>query len=107
MNILLVLLIYLVFVLEFIIVHYYECKIINMSKNHKNNVRFYVARDADNSLWLFLCKPKRSKETFMPTSPGRIITSEIDFSNYGLDVKDYANLKWEDEPVEVFLNLEN
>ena len=41
----------------------------------------------------------------MPTSPGRIITSEIDFSNYGLDVKDYANLKWEDEPVEVFLDL--
>ena len=53
----------------------------------------------------FLCKPKKSKETFMPTSPGRIITSEIDFSNYGLDVKDYANLKWEDEPVEVFLDL--
>ena len=43
----------------------------------------------------------------MPISCGRIIRSEKYFSNYGLDVNDYANLKWEDEPVEVFLNLEN
>ena len=103
------LLIYLVFfILLFIILFIIQSiKIRKLSEKPRNNVHFYVARDADNSLWLFLCKPKRSKETFMPTSPGRIITSEIDFSNYGLDVKDFENLKFEDEPVEVFLNLEN
>ena len=43
----------------------------------------------------------------MPASYGRTIRLEKYFSNYGLDVNDYANLKWEDEPVEVFLNLGN
>ena len=99
------------FIVALIIILLYEFKIRKLyrkiSKSFKNKVHFYVARDMDNSLWLFLCKPKRSKETFMPTSPGRIITSEIHFSNYGLDVKDYADLKFEDEPVEVFLNLED
>ena len=28
-------------------------------------------------------------------------------STFGLRDKDYANLKWEDEPVEVFLSLED
>ena len=41
----------------------------------------------------------------MPASYGRIIRYEKYFSNYGLDVNDYANLKFEDEPVEVFLKL--
>ena len=44
---------------------------------------------------------------FLPTFYGKIIKSEKYFSNYGLDVNDYANLKWQDEPVEVFLNLGN
>lgn len=74
--------------------------------NTKNNVHFYVARDEDDSLWLYLSKPVRSEQKFMPTTYGRIIRSEEHFSNYGLDVNDYAKLKWEDEPVEVFLNLE-
>ena len=43
----------------------------------------------------------------MARSCGEIISGENGFSNYGLDVNDYANLKFEDEPVEVFLNLEN
>ena len=106
MNILLVLLISLVFVLAFIIIQCYKSKIRTLPKNH-NNVHFYVARDMDNSLWLFLCKPKRSEQMFLPTSYGKIIKSEKYFSNYGLDVNDYANLKWQDEPVEVFLNLDN
>lgn len=81
--------------------------LIGMSGKPKNKVHFYVARDRDTSLWLYLGKPVRSEHKFMPTSCGRIIRYEKYFSNYGLDVNDYANLKWEDEPVEVFLNLEN
>lgn len=102
-----ILLIFPGFIIAFIIVLYYERKIRKLSKSSKNNVHFYVARDADNSLWLFLCKPKRSKQTFMPISSGRIIRSEKYFSDYGLDANDYANLKFEDEPVEVVLHLEN
>ena len=107
MNILLVLLISLVFVLAFIIVPCYKSAIRNLSKSLRNNVHFYVARDEDNSLWLYLSKPVRSERKFMPASYGRIIRYEKYFSNYGLDVNDYANLKWQDEPVEVFLNLGN
>ena len=73
----------------------------------KNKVHFYVARDKGNSLWLYLGKPERSEQTFMPITYGRIIISEKYFSNYGLDAKDYVHLKWEDEPIEVFLNLED
>ena len=29
------------------------------------------------------------------------------FDCFGLNEKDYANLKWEDEPVEVFINMED
>ena len=80
--------------------------LIGMSGKPKNKVHFYVARDKDNSLWLYLGKVTRSEQIFMSTSYGRIIISEKYFSKYGLDVNNYANLKWEDEPVEVFLNLE-
>lgn len=111
MNILLVLLIYLVFVLEFIIVHYYECKIINMSKNHKNNVRFYVARDKyNNRLYLYLGEPIKGIVRFHACHNGCIIACDnscTNLSNFGLNPKDFENLKFEDEPVEVFLNLEN
>lgn len=105
MEILLVLLISLVFVLAFIIVPCYKSEIRTLSKSLRNNVHFYVARDEDNLLWLYLGNPTRSEQAFTDPSPCRIIRSEKYFSDYGLDVNDYANLKWEDEPVEVFLNL--
>ena len=74
--------------------------------NTKNNVHFYVARDENGLLWLYLCKPIRSRRTFKTNPRGSIIESQIHFHKYGLNVNDYTNLKWEDEPVEVFLNLE-
>ena len=74
--------------------------------NTKNNVHFYVARDGNGLLWLYLCKPIRSGRTFKTIPRGSIIESQIHFHKYGLNVNDYTNLKWEDEPVEVFLNLE-
>ena len=33
--------------------------------------------------------------------------TQYKINSLGLNKDDYANLKWEDEPVEVFLNLED
>lgn len=107
MNILLVLLLSLVFVLAFIIVPCYKSEIRTLSKNPRNNVHFYVARDKNNELFLYMGKPFRGINKFHPYQNGCIITSDDDLSNFGLNKNDYDNLKWEDEPVEVFLNLED
>ena len=102
-----ILLIFPGFIIAFIIVLYYERKIRNLSKNPKNNVHFYVARDKNGKLWLYMGKPVRYYDAFIADlSKGNSLT-HIYFRCFGLDEKDYVNLKWEDEPVEVFLNLEN
>lgn len=72
-----------------------------------NKVHFYVARDMDGILFLYMGKPIRATSEFLPSDYGSLINSARHFSNYGLNEGDYAYLKWEDEPVEVFLNLED
>ena len=81
-------------------------KIINLSAKPKNNVHFYVARDMSGSLWLYLGKPIRYAQLFA-SGRGVVFVSSYKFSKYGLNKNDYDNLKWEDEPVEVVLNLED
>ena len=71
-----------------------------------NRVRFYVASDKNGTLYLYLGKPIRAICTFYPCDYGAILSSEH-FSKYDLNKNDYANLKWEDEPVEVFINMED
>lgn len=78
---------------------------ITETKKSENKVHFYVARDKSGGLWLYLKKPVRADGFFY--SHGQILSSSDHFSKYGLNVLDYTNLKWEDEPVEVFLNLED
>ena len=73
----------------------------------KNKVHFYVARDKDGSLWLYSGKPIKSRFSFVSGRFCRAVTFSDHFSKFGLNINDYDNLKWEDEPVEVFLNLEN
>lgn len=74
----------------------------------RNKVHFYVARDKNEELFIYLSKPFRGINQFHPHQNGCIITNcEDDLSNFGLNKDDYANLKWEEEPVEVFLNLED
>ena len=108
MNILLVLLLSLVFVLAFIIVPCYKCEIRNLSKNPRNNVHFYVVRfKYNNVLYLYLGKPRRDTCKFYACDKGSIVAREDNFANFGLNPKDFENIKFEDEPVEVFLNLEN
>lgn len=83
------------------------CCITLFKKNEKpkNKVHFYVARDKDGSLWLYIGKPLRSHIVF--ASKLNIGFNEHNFHILGLNENDYANLKWEDEPVEVFLNMED
>ena len=73
----------------------------------KNKVHFHVARDENDELFLYMGKPFRGINKFHPYQNGCIITSDDDLSNFGVNKDDYANLKWEDEPVEVFINLED
>ena len=75
-------------------------------KKPKNNIHFYLARDKNSELFLYMGKPFRGINKFHPCQNGCIITSDDDLSNFGLNKDDYVNLKWEDEPVEVFLNME-
>ena len=85
--------------------------IIGMSGEGKkksiNRVHFYVARDKNDELFLYMGKPFRGINKFHPYQNGCIITSDDDLSNFGVNKDDYANLKWENEPVEVFINMED
>ena len=80
--------------------------IFQKKKNTINNVHFYVVRDKyDNVLRLYLGKPYRNICGFYTINKGCFVTRQEYFSNFRLDEKDFKNLKFEDEPIEVFLNL--
>ena len=93
------------FIIALIIVLYYERKI--RRTEPRNKVHFYVTRAKNGTLWLYMGKPIKKEHFYVICNYGIIIASVDRFSGYGLDKNDYANLKWEDEPVEVFLNLED
>lgn len=76
-------------------------------KESRNKVHFYVARDENKALWLFLGKPIRDYNCYITKICGSIISDSYNFKHFGLNPDDYKDLKWEDEPVEVFLNMED
>ena len=77
-------------------------------KKPKNKVRFYVARDGyNNTLYLYLGKPCRKRDRFCSSENGRLVEIQDYFYKIGLNYHDFKDLKFEDEPVEVFLNLED
>ena len=76
-------------------------------KEPRNKVHFYVARDMCGSLFLYFGKPYRDGSIFKANKSLLIFETGNNLSRFGLNDKDYANLKWEDEPVEVFLNMED
>ena len=82
---------------------------IQKDKKPRNKVHFYVARDKNGPLWLYMGKPIRDRIIFIPCREKGVLymgrNSEL--KKYGLNENDYEDLKWEDEPVEVFINLEN
>lgn len=103
-----ILLIFPGFILAFIIVFCYEYKIRQFRVESRNRVHFYVARDKNGELWLYIGKPFRAGTRFCPSvRKGIFIITRYNLKNFGLNEYDYANLKWEDEPVEVFINMED
>lgn len=87
-----ILLIFPGFIVAVIIVLCYEYK---RRIEPKNKVHFYVARDMSGSLWLYMGKPIRL-EKFFARGRGEILLSSDSFQKFGLNVHDYANLRWED-----------
>ena len=94
------------FILAFILIFCYEYRIKLIKTKPKNKVRFYVARDKNGLLWLYLGKPIRFEHKFVK-GHGRALTSSYGFQEFGLNENDYKDLKWEDEPLEVFINIED
>ena len=76
-------------------------------KEPRNKVHFYVARDMDGELWLYMGKPVRGDAEFYSDEPYNYVEFSGSIELFGLNENDYANLKWEDEPVEVFINMED
>ena len=73
-----------------------------------NRVHFYVARDKCDKLWLYIGKPIRDIVGFHgDLNKGIFIMTRYNFKCFGLNENDYKNLRWEDEPVEVFVNMED
>ena len=95
------------FVLGVIILDFVSDKVKSKFSKKRNRVHFYVARVEGGKLCLFIGKPIRYNHGFTSSINGGLLAIEEDFSQYGLDANDYANLKWEDEPVEVFVNMED
>ena len=102
-----ILLIFSCFIIVFVIILYYKRKLRNLSAKTKNNVHFYVARDENKTLWLFLGKPIRDYNCYITKICGSVISNSYNFKHFGLNIDDFKDLKWEDEPVEVFLNMED
>lgn len=87
------------------VLHRYAAK----QEEPKNRVHFYVARDKNDELWLYIGKPIRVDDQFSPYPTEGIISLGRGgiFKWYGLNENDYKDLNWEDEPVEVFINMED
>ena len=79
------------------------------SKTEKptNRVHFYVARDKIGELRLYLGKPDRGDTEFYCSSGKKGMCLTYRLNNFELKDEDFDNLKWEDEPVEVFINIED
>ena len=97
------------FIIAFFIVLYYKRKVRNLSKSPRNNVHFYVARDKDKTLWLYLEKPIKDEDCdrYIPYRGGNAIIGRDKFKDFNLNPNDFKNLSFDDNPVEVFLNLED
>lgn len=103
-----ILLIFPCFIIAFVVVLLYEYRIRLMRKEpNKNKVHFYVARDKGGYLYLHIGKPFRDRLEFSNKLEIYYRLRGDNFKYLGLKEKDYDYLKWEDEPVEVFVNIED
>ena len=95
--------------LAFIILDFVSDKVKSASSKKRNQVKFYVSKDKDGILHLYLGKPKRLYSIFVGIciASVRLIEDEYDLKRFGLKSDDFKYLTWEDEPLEVFLNMED
>lgn len=93
----------------FILLDFVEDKVKSKFSKKRNRVHFYVARDKNGLLYLYVGKPERAYSCFLATGGACIcrMEKECDFKKFGLKTNDFKDHKWEDEPVEVFLNMED
>lgn len=104
MEILLIFLDFILAIIIVVIVVMWEIKL----KKPRNKVHFYITRDKNGTLNLWLGKPFRDKYYWFSAAYHIVVIAvDKDLNVYGLNTEDYNNLKWEDEPIEVFLNLNN
>lgn len=83
-------------------------KVVKNISESKNNVHFYVARDKDGGkICLYLGKPRRYYGYFIPRMNGIFVGSKPRFHEFGLNPTDFKDLKWEDDPVEVFIKMKD
>lgn len=80
----------------------------SLKEDKTNKVHFYVARDKNDTLWLYLGKPVKDEdcEIYFPCRGNAIATGNR-FKDFNLNPNDFKNLSFDDNPVEVFLNLED
>ena len=73
-----------------------------------NRVRFYVARDKSGTLCLYMGKPLKCDCAFYTSlsKGGTLLACGGELQWYHLNENDYKDLKWEDEPIEVFINMD-
>ena len=93
--------------LAFVLQDFVEDKVKSKSSKKINRVKFYVARDMDGRLYLYLGKPLRGIAEFHGVAGKNIFVLTNNFKSFGLKQDDFKDLKWEDEPVEVFVNMED
>lgn len=94
--------------LAVIILDFVTDKVRSKFSKNINRVHFYVARDMDGLLWLYIGKPYRGRNKFFgDLEKGSCTICCNDFEIFGINGNDYKNLHWEDGPVEVFVNMED
>lgn len=97
-----------VLTLTFIVLEFVEDKVMSKFSKKRNRVHFYVARDMDGELYVYFGKPERRNYRFITYGvTSNFMVNEYNFKDIGLNPDDFKYLKWEDEPVEVFVNMED
>ena len=90
---------------------YRLARLISAAKQEEpvNKVRFYVARDKDGTMRLYIGKPIRRESAFVSCwkEGGKCMGLDSDLRMYGLNENDYADITWECEPLEVFVNMDD
>ena len=93
--------------LAFILFDFVAYKVKSKFSKKRNRVKFYVARDKNGIIYLYIGKPERAYSRFLAHCGACIyLEEEHDFKKFGLKSDDFKDLKWVDEPVEVFVNME-